>query len=162
MQALHAESLLQGQKFCRRGIGLLFSRRFFSGPVKIRPVYEIRQPDAGDPFEIRLAGIVHALHAGLLPETFQRRHDVIEIAFDAVVPHLAHLDGIRDAVQDFQRLLIGAARLVRVTFAPDGDKLHGRHGHDGRAVLRQIKLFIFFLEIERHRSLLSADYCYFV
>ena len=150
VHALDAKALVIGPELHGRKVRFLFVRCFLHRPVEVRPGHEVREPDHGDPLEFLFVRVVDAQNALLPPEALQRRDNVIEIALDPMIALLAHLDRVGHAVQQPDGPLIRPAFLVGIALPPDREIVHGRHSHDGRRVLRQIKLLVFFFEIKRH------------
>ena len=157
VHALHAQPFVIGQEFHFGKVCLLLSLRFLNSPVKILPCHKIRQADDRDPMEVFLMRVVHSFDAFLPPETLQRRHDIVKIALDLVIAFFAHLDGIGDAVQQFNRLLVFAALDIGISLATDRNIIHARHRYDAGFVFGHIELFIFFLEIKNHIPFLSTN-----
>ena len=152
MHDLGAQALVDGQKLGGCCVQPLLARRLRLGPGEFLGRHEVGQANGRNPVERRLVREVDALHARLPPEALQRGHYEIVVAVDAVVAHFRHLDGIGDGVQHADGLLVGAALHVGVALAAHGHKGHGRHGHQLRSAFRQVELFVFLLEIERHGS----------
>ena len=152
MHDLGAQAFVDDQQLGGRGIQPLLAGRLLLRPLELVRRHEIGQADGGNPVERCLVREVDAFHARLPPEALQRGHYEIVVAVDAVVAHFRHLDGIGDGVQHADGLLVGAALHVGVALAAHGHKGHGRHGHQLRSAFRQVELFVFLLEIERHGS----------
>ena len=60
-----------------------------------------------------------ALFMLLTPESFRRRYNISEIAFNFTVGLIAHFESAGDCIK--QGLLIFSAFLIGVTFSTDGD-----------------------------------------
>ncbi len=61
-------------------------------------------------------------------EALDRRHDEVEIALDFPRARLRNLDGICDAVEYRQRVLLRAAFGIGIALAPHGNVAHRRNG----------------------------------
>ena len=141
---LYAQSLVDRQKFRGRAVGfLLFGRRLHS-PFKVRPRDKVRQPDNGKPAE---SGFI-CIAAALLPEALQRRHNIFKKALDPVIGFIAHFQRIGHGIQNADRLLVGAARLIWVAFSADGDIVRFRNGNNLRSAFRHVEFLIFLFIIK--------------
>lgn len=69
-------------------------------------------------------------------EALDRRHDEVEIALDLSRALFRHLDGICDAVEHRQRVLLRAAFGIGIALAPHGNVTHRRNDQDARLVRR--------------------------
>ena len=154
MQDLHAEPLVDGQKFRFRAVELFLLCCRLDRPVEVRFRDEIRQAQDRDPAKIRFSPIVDRLRVRHLPEALERRHDIVEKAFDLVSRALAHLERVSHGVKYTDGALIRAIFLVWVTPPAHGDIVCARHGDDLRLCLRQVKFPVFFLEVKGHGPLL--------
>ena len=153
MHALHAQPLLNSQKFHGREILLLFRCSLLHRPREICLCHKVRQTDNGYPHKALLMRVIYGVRGVrtlLLPESLERRDNIIKVSLDAVVALFAHLDGIGNAVQQANGLLIRAVFLIRVTLAAHGKVVHRRHRNKRRLCFGQVKLFVFFLEIKGH------------
>ena len=112
--------------------------------------HELRQADEADPLKIGFAGVVHAVHALLPPQAFQRRHHIVKVALQLVFAQLAHLDGEGHSVEQAQRLFVGAVFLVGVALPAHRQKIHGGHRDDAWRFGRKIEFLVFFFVVEGH------------
>ena len=149
---LHAQPLLHGEEAGAGTVQLFLPSCSFDRPVKVLPAHEVRQPDDGYPAE----GVLVPIRALLLPEALQRRHDIFKKALDLVAGFVTHLYGVRNGVQDADRLLVCAALRVRVPGPADGDIVGRRDVHYLRRVPGHIEFPVFFLEIKGHGHPSSA------
>lgn len=69
-------------------------------------------------------------------ESLERRHDEVEIAFDLSRALFRHLDGIGDAVEHRQRVLLRATFGIGIALAPHGNVAHRRNDQNARLVRR--------------------------
>lgn len=137
MHALNAKALVDPQQLDRREVQLLLGSGFRDGPVEVLASDEIGQTDARDEVEVVLPRIIDpAIGAVLSPEALERRHDEVEIALDLSRALFRHLDGICDAVEHRQRVLLRAAFGIGIALAPHGDAAHRRNDQDARLVRR--------------------------
>ena len=95
-------------------------------------------------------GIVNAVRAFLLPQAFQWRNDIGEIAVDAVAAFIAHFNRKCNGIQDADGSFVFPFRFVWVTFAADSNKIHFRDSDNAWFFGREVKFFVFFLIIKRH------------
>ena len=94
---LHAEPLVDGQKFRFRTVELFLLCRRLDRPVEVRFRDEIRQAQDRDPAKIRFSAVVDRLRVRHLPEALER-HDIVEKAVDLVSRALAHLERVGHGV----------------------------------------------------------------
>ena len=153
MHALNAKALVDPQQLDRREVQLLLGGSFRNCPVEVLASDEIGQTDARDEVEVILPRIINLAIGAVLPlEALERRHDEVEIAFNLSRALLRHLDGISDAVEQRQRVLVLAAFGIGIALAPHGDVAHRRNGYDARLAGRPVELPELLLEIVCHRK----------
>ena len=91
---LHAKALVNRKEFCYGAIELFLPGCFFRCPSELFACHEIREPDNRDLAKRGFVAVVNAVDALLPPKALQRRHYVVEVAFDPMAAHFAHLDGV--------------------------------------------------------------------
>jgi hypothetical protein len=154
VHTLYAQAFIIGEKLYLGKILFLFGSGFLHVPIKFGTGDKFRQTDHGGPDKRRLIGKINALCSGLLPQPFQRRNDIFKITVYLMAALVAHFNGKRNAVQQLQRCLVFPCRVVGVAFALHRHKIHGRYCDDLRLLRREIKFFVLFLIVKRHRSFL--------
>ena len=150
MHALDAQSFFYGKKFHLGKILFFLPLCLRNCPVKILFVHKIRQTDDRYPLQFVFSPIINSLNAFLSPESFQRRHYIIEISFYLTAAFLAHFNGKCNAVQKADGFFISATLLIWVAHSSDSNKVHFRNLYELRFPARKIKFFVFSLIIKRH------------
>ena len=85
VHTLDTQALLPRKEFHSREVLLFLFRGLPDGPAEDLFRYKLRQADEGDPPEIRLAGLVHALDILLPPQSLQGRHHIVKVALQLVL-----------------------------------------------------------------------------
>ena len=152
MHDLHAEAFVDREELRTGAIDLFLSGRSRHRPVEIRAGDEVRQADDRNPAEGRFVTVIDSVNAFLPPESLQRRHDIVEKAFNTMVCLVTHLQRIGNGIQDADGLLISAAFIVGIALAAHGNEIRFRNRHDNRFFWREIELLVFLLEIKGHLS----------
>ena len=101
--------------------------------------------------------IIHAGCAVLPPEPFQRRHNIIKVPIDLMIPLLAHLDREGNPIQKTYGLFIFATFIIRIPAAAYRNIIHLRNIDNRGRTLRHIEFFVFLLIIKRH-TLFSTSF----
>ena len=142
------------EKFHLRKVLFLFGRSFLHRPVKFGTGDKFRETNHGGPDKGLLVGKIHTLCPGLMPQSLQWWNDIFKIAVYLMAALIAHFNGKRNAVQQFQRCLVFPCRVIGVALALHRHKIHRRDGDDLRFLRREVKFFIFLLIVKWHPSFL--------
>lgn len=144
----HSSGLFQGWS----GAALFFSSL---GKVTEDPRYfSWASACKGDPPEILLVRVIDALRTVLPPKPLQRRYDILKETVDPMRPFVAHLKGVRHAIEQLNRLAVFAILLIGIALAPDSEEVHRRDFYDRGGRRWLIQFLVFLLEIKSHASLL--------